>query len=103
MSTLTSRTLLSMIAVVAIASAGCGDPPVTTAPSGSAAKPATSVAAPSKASAAPTGAASVAMPEPMADEILTEADFEVEAEKDITADNMEAELASLEKDIEEAK
>jgi hypothetical protein len=85
---------LILVALVA----GCGDDkkdaPATPTSTVAAQKPTTTAAAGNTAAAANTAAVAAN------DDIPSEADFEEQAEKDITADNMEAELEKLEKEIQ---
>lgn len=92
---------LSALALFALA---CGDSGGASKPaaSGSAAPAASTQkpAATAKSSAGPTAPASASAATAETDEdIPTEADFEEEAEKDITAANMTSELDALEKEI----
>lgn len=78
-------------AALALLLAGCGEDKKDAAPAGTD-KPA--------ASAAPTGAATATVA--ANDDVPSEADFEEEAEKDINSvENVESELAKLEKEIGE--
>lgn len=77
---------------------GCGDDakPTPPAPTGTvSAKP--TAAATAKATATAATTAVVAAND---DDIPAEVDFEDEAEKDITADNLEAEIGKMEKELD---
>ena len=78
-------------AIALLLVAGCDQK--TEAPAGAAGS---SKVAATPALAAPPSGAAVAVKD---DEIPTEADFEDEAEKDITADRLDAELDKLDKEI----
>ena len=92
------KTHLITSALLCLLAAACGDANQGAPSAGaqkSAAPAATSAAAKATASAAPTAVAGAE------EEIPTEADFEEEAEKEITGDTMVAELEKLEKEIGE--
>lgn len=92
-----SRQLLACAVTALFVLAGCDDDKKDASAQGTttaAAKPPVTAAAATTTSAAATTAAVAAT-----DDIPSEADFEEQAEKDITADNLEAELAKLEKEV----
>jgi hypothetical protein len=97
------KTILATVATALLVVA-CGDTNTGGAASGSAAakttasapaKPAKSAVIPASASPSPSAAS--------ADDLATEADFEEEAENEIASDNMEDELAKIEKEVGESK
>jgi hypothetical protein len=91
--------ILLIAPLVGLLAAGCGDdkkdPPVAPTATATAAMSAKPTATAAAASATATATAVAAND----DDIPSEVDFEDEAEKDITVDNLEAELASLEKEV----
>jgi hypothetical protein len=88
-----SRARVYLFALASLALAACG--PSGSASSGAPANTATGLAP--RATSAPQQAASGTTE---AEELATEADFEEEAEREIQAENLEAELAKLEKELE---
>ena len=96
---MSTRALIAALALLLFAA--CDKKPETsTAPTStpSAASAAPSAAPTASASAAPSGS-SPTVTASADDDIPTEEDFEDEAEKDIGPDNLEAELAKLEKEV----
>ncbi len=85
---------------------GSCDPPAqggaSAKPSGSAAKVASASAAKPTATVATTAAAATGESPAVSGDLETEADFEEEAEKDISTANFETELEAIEKEIAEA-
>ena len=92
------RWWVALLALVALAALGCdrkGEPPPPPTPPVQTTS--TQVAPPGSPSAALADTASAVQ----ADAIPTEEDFEEEAEREISADNLEAELDKLEREIAE--
>jgi hypothetical protein len=97
------KLLAIFVCAGALLCAGCGkdEPAATGAPSGTAA------AAKTPASAKPTAVASAAQPEPGSEldneDIPVAEDYEQQAEKDITSDNLDQELDKIEKEMAQDK
>lgn len=100
------RELGILTAALVFVLAACGEGEKTQAAASGSAKPATTTPKPvasAKTSATPATAPAVASADAADDDIPTEEDFEEEAEKEITADKWDAELALLGKEIAEDK
>jgi hypothetical protein len=89
------RGRLWRIALIALCAVGCERKSEPPPPAATVATPSTEPAQPAAPAAAPLGAAA---PAP-ADGIPTEEDFEEQAEREISAANLEAELDKLEREI----